>query len=672
MSTLNVLDNPFSDFEDIRHKVKSFTVDRLKQIISGLSLENNAQISKSGKKQDLIDRITDMLDTYRDTGMTEQYSRARAIMHRVRQTGFYSGPSLSTQPTTSGQPFSTNSASSQLYSLPRSSVSHSHSAIPRYDPYAPPRRPNINTPSAASTPDPPKTNISISVPIKFKSSPFYKVEQAASTVVECPESTGSHDRHTQSLQFTLTHDQAEKLKQPNSMYQLRLYCTTSTFYSPTPNGFRSNTSLCPIEFPPTCEVRVNGTLLQANLKGIKKKPGTAPPADLSKLVRPLASVANKIEMVYVNSQQNSQPKKFYLVVFLVEVTTVNQLVERLRKGKFRSAEDIKSQMIKQSNDDDDIILGKQKMTLKCPLSYTRISVPCRSDKCVHSQCFDAISWYSMMEQTTTWLCPVCDKQVNPEELIVDGYFGHILQQTPESVEEVEIEPDGEWHTADNKFGSQAWMDTHRFKVSVNQVKPVPHSTVEIPAHPSVSSSPRTDRASTGVSQLLNEVVILTDSDEEDETRVKRELSPTSPSSSFMSSRGNFTAPPSSSKVPLTVIDLTLDSDDEDAPAPAPTMPPVASSVPSLKRKSSSQIVRDCEISTSKKFRGDGFGDRHRSGFSGGYSESTHSPLRGWSSHRVQELYPPYAQSDTLPFASGNVFRSFDSANPDDYSLLLSI
>lgn len=73
--------------QDIRHKVKSFTVDRLKQIISGLSLENNAQISKSGKKQDLIDRITDMLDTYRDTGMTEQYSRARAIMHRVRQTG---------------------------------------------------------------------------------------------------------------------------------------------------------------------------------------------------------------------------------------------------------------------------------------------------------------------------------------------------------------------------------------------------------------------------------------------------------------------------------------------------------------------------------------------------------------------------------------------------------
>lgn len=87
--------------------------------------------------------------------------------------------------------------------------------------------------------------------------------------------------------------------------------------------------------------------------------------------------------------------------------------------------------------DDDIIAGSQKLSLKCPvsvssvhkiellnivlqLSYVRISTPCRSSLCVHSQCFDAFSWYSMMEQTTTWLCPVCEKVLNTEDLIVDG------------------------------------------------------------------------------------------------------------------------------------------------------------------------------------------------------------------------------------------------------------
>ena len=53
-------------------------------------------------------------------------------------------------------------------------------------------------------------------------------------------------------------------------------------------------------------MRVNGTALQANLKGLKKKPGTAPPADLGRLVR--TNGQNRLEMVYVNSQQPVQPK----------------------------------------------------------------------------------------------------------------------------------------------------------------------------------------------------------------------------------------------------------------------------------------------------------------------------------------------------------------------------
>lgn len=26
-----------------------------------------------------------------------------------------------------------------------------------------------------------------------------------------------------------------------------------------------------------------------------------------------------------------------------------------------------------------------------------------------------------MEQTTTWLCPVCEKALNPDDLMIDGY-----------------------------------------------------------------------------------------------------------------------------------------------------------------------------------------------------------------------------------------------------------
>lgn len=117
--------------------------------------------------------------------------------------------------------------------------------------------------------------------------------------------------------FTLSNEHVSKLRDHGSVhlsllhlahsditirskYQLRLFCTSSTFYSQGPT-FRTVTAPCLIEFPPTCEVRVNAVQLTANLKGLKKKPGTAPPPDLGKYVRHTGQ--NRVEMVYVNSQQ---------------------------------------------------------------------------------------------------------------------------------------------------------------------------------------------------------------------------------------------------------------------------------------------------------------------------------------------------------------------------------
>jgi len=60
----------------------------------------------------------------------------------------------------------------------------------------------------------------------------------------------------------------------------------------------------------------------------------------------------------------------------------------------------------------------------------------------------------MMEQTTKRLCPVCEKTLQTDEIIVDGYFDDILNSTPNSVENVMVETDGEWYTTDRKYGSR--------------------------------------------------------------------------------------------------------------------------------------------------------------------------------------------------------------------------
>lgn len=60
------------------------------------------------------------------------------------------------------------------------------------------------------------------------------------------------------------------------------------------------------------------------------------------------------------------------------------------------------------------------MTLKDPLSYMRITRPVRSTLCSHIQCFDAKWWIESNAQHPQFLCPLCNKSLNFDDMIVDG------------------------------------------------------------------------------------------------------------------------------------------------------------------------------------------------------------------------------------------------------------
>ncbi|KAF8230622.1 hypothetical protein L208DRAFT_1362781 [Tricholoma matsutake] len=532
------------DFDQIRHNIKNNTVDRLKQILAGLNEECSTHFSKSGKKQEIIDRIVATFDTWRMANLEDKWTKAKTVVHQVRHTGIYTpnrmpaNSAVAPTPSLHHTPYPVANTAPYLPGVAGSS------AIARYDPYAPPRKASHSAIASTSAGLKPTG-------IRFKESPFFRVEGLVSSVTECPESTSPTDRRQQLMTFNLNNDYLAKLKSPGSKYQLRLFCTSSIFHS-GPNSFRATTSACPIEFPPTCEVRVNNVQLTANLKGLKKKPGTAPPPDLGKYVR-LTNVQNRVEMVYVNSQQPPQSKKYYLVVMLVEVTSIDTLVSDLKVSSYRSSQDIRKKMVESLSEDDDIVAGPQKMSLKCPLSFTRIITPCRSSKCVHPQCFDATSWFSVMEQTTTWLCPVCERVLDSKDLIIDGYFDEILKQSPESVEDIIVEADGEWHTSDNQYGSSTWKVTH----------PVASASTSPPKP--VNGQPN-GKAKAKVKANDNEIFVL-DSDDEDEGQVKRELSPSFGSGSSANQSFNTSVPSSrqtQSQV-SDVIDLTLDSEEEERP-----------------------------------------------------------------------------------------------------------
>ncbi|KAF7306881.1 MIZ zinc finger protein [Mycena indigotica] len=542
-------DPVWNDFDTVRHSISRNTVDRLKQILVGLNETCSTHLSKAGNKQAIIDRITATLDSFKVARATDKWIKARSIVQSVR----FAGPSPSYLTSTSSpnvtlsalQTPTFTSANTTIKAPSFNSAGLTSSSIGRYDPYAPPRKPAVPTTPSTST-------ATTSKPVvRFKESPFYHVNQTISSIIECPESSSATDRRSQVFNFTLTNEQLAKLKSNSPKYQVRLFCTSSSFYSPNTTSFRATP--CLVEFPPTCEVRVNSVQITANLKGLKKKPGTAPPPDLGKHIK-LSTAANRVEMIYVNSQQPVVHKKFYLIVQLVEVVAVETLVQDLIQKGYKSSHEIRSEMVAAMSEDDDIVAGSQKMSLKCPLSYIRVNTPCRSRKCPHSQCFDATSWFSVMEQTTTWLCPVCERILETTDLIIDGYFDEILKSSPDSVEDVVVEADGEWHTSDNKYGSKVWKASHA-PVAKQQSTP----------KPLLKSASKPDP--NGKRKAM-EIVIL-DSDDEDEGRVKRELSPSFASSS--SGNRSFENIPrtSTSRSQPEVIDLTIDSDDESPPPPLP-------------------------------------------------------------------------------------------------------
>jgi E3 SUMO-protein ligase PIAS1 len=69
--------------------------------------------------------------------------------------------------------------------------------------------------------------------------------------------------------------------------------------------------------------------------------------------------------------------------------------------------------------DPDVVATSQNLSLKCPLSYMRLNLPCRGVSCNHIQCFDATSYLQLQEQGPQWLCPICNKPAPFEQLAID-------------------------------------------------------------------------------------------------------------------------------------------------------------------------------------------------------------------------------------------------------------
>ncbi|KAJ5362279.1 transcriptional regulator family: Zinc finger MIZ-type [Penicillium brevicompactum] len=399
-------------------------------------------------------------------------------------------------------------------------------------------------------------------PLIFKDSPFFTVIESLTPVVECKIRENTRD--SVELKVMLSYSAAERL-QTDLDTRVMVYCAGDS-------GLTQFTK-SDIAFPHQVELKVNLDEVKANLRGLKNRPGTTQPADVTSLIRKKAHYPNNIVMTYALTQKVDKFTVVYLKFFalanLVQQHPIEKLVSELKTRKLISKEQVLREMQNRASDTD-IIATSSVMSLKCPLSTLRIQVPCRSIICTHNQCFDASSFLELQKQAPTWTCPVCSKSTSFESLQVDQYVDDILHSTSSRVDQVTVEPDGAWSTptdsdATNAGGMTPTSDDDDDDDLIEITEPGLPSVKKEPGNqelglPSIAlertpAQSKSREASTPSSVIrqsskkrpVSQVIDLTESgDEEDNSPAPaaKRLAPSLPSRSFP--RQDYYVPPASS------------------------------------------------------------------------------------------------------------------------------
>ncbi|XP_043811984.1 E3 SUMO-protein ligase SIZ1 isoform X3 [Manihot esculenta] len=100
-----------------------------------------------------------------------------------------------------------------------------------------------------------------------------------------------------------------------------------------------------------------------------------------------------------------------------------------------------------SDSDLEVVADSFAVSLRCPMSGTRMKVAGRFKPCAHMGCFDLEVFVEMNQRSRKWQCPICLKNYSLENLIIDPYFNRITSKMwncGEDITDIEVKPDGSW------------------------------------------------------------------------------------------------------------------------------------------------------------------------------------------------------------------------------------
>ncbi|KAH7950752.1 hypothetical protein HPB52_000240 [Rhipicephalus sanguineus] len=138
-------------------------------------------------------------------------------------------------------------------------------------------------------------------------------------------------------------------------------------------------------------------------------------------------------------------RDYVVGLFLAKKLAATTILSGLRKlSAVITRTMIKKKAKRRATISDDVAITRFHVSLTCPLSRTRIKVPCRAQSCKHLDCFDGSNYLQVNERRPTWTCPVCGMRAPLSSLVVDQLFEDILANVPGDCDGVVLHEDGSW------------------------------------------------------------------------------------------------------------------------------------------------------------------------------------------------------------------------------------
>ncbi|RCI02975.1 hypothetical protein CU098_006570 [Rhizopus stolonifer] len=194
-----------------------------------------------------------------------------------------------------------------------------------------------------------------------------------------------------------------------------------------------------VDWPDKLSAEVNGRCLQLE----KKRPvpgrensfsGKDKPYDLK------SDIKRGLNVLRIYQNDCACSYEFSIRIYVRE--SENMITERLRNNTI-SVQEGKARIdqVLGNYGDDEVVIEQPsiKLSLKCPVSLTKMKKPVKGDGCKHIDCFDLYSYLSLNTAIlSNWLCPHCSKSCTSLNLKHDLFFESLLNSLPKKVAEIEF------------------------------------------------------------------------------------------------------------------------------------------------------------------------------------------------------------------------------------------